>query len=77
MSEIIRSVLAPAPSYFYRRRLDFVDVMRAVGVGLGAGIAAFYLATLLLERTPLVASAPAKSARPRGREGKRALAPRA
>jgi hypothetical protein len=45
----------PADSkYFYRRSLSPGALLPAVGVGVVAGIAAFYVARLYLERTPLV-----------------------
>jgi hypothetical protein len=46
--------------YYYRRRLGAGDLWVAAGIGAGAGIAAFYIASLLLQRTPLEV--------PRGRE---------
>ena len=39
--------------YIYRRRLDVRELLPAVGVGVGVGAVAFYLAYLLLQRTPL------------------------
>ena len=39
--------------YVYRRRLDAREVLPALGVGLGVGAVAFYLAYLFLQRTPL------------------------
>ena len=51
--------------YVYRRALDAREVLPALGVGLGVGALAFYVAYLLLQRTPLdpgkfPAAAPAK-----------------
>ena len=41
--------------YYYRRRLTLREQLPAIGVAVGAGLAAFYVARLLLQRTPLVA----------------------
>lgn len=40
--------------YYYRRRLTVRELLPAVGIGIGAGAVAFYVARVLLERTPLV-----------------------
>ena len=40
--------------YYYRRRLSAAELMPAVGVGIAAGLAGFYLVQLLIQRTPLV-----------------------
>ena len=40
--------------YTYRRDLEAKELVPAIGVGLAVGVAAFYVATLLLQRTPLV-----------------------
>ena len=40
--------------YYYRRRLGAKDLLPAVGVGVAAGLAAFYIVQLLIQRTPLV-----------------------
>jgi hypothetical protein len=42
-----------ADEYYYRRPLTPRELLPALGVGLGVGLAAFYIARLLLERTPL------------------------
>jgi hypothetical protein len=41
-------------SYYYRRSLGTRDFLVAAGVGIGAGLVAFYLATRFAQRTPLV-----------------------
>jgi hypothetical protein len=41
-------------SYYYRRSLTTRDYLVAAGVALGAGLAAYYLATRFAQRTPLV-----------------------
>ena len=59
--------------YYYRRTLSVRELLPALGVGIGAGAVAFYVAKLLLERTPLRPDpappgrrlAPAGSANPR------------
>ena len=40
--------------YVYRRSLDTRELIPAIGVGVVAGFAAFYVVRLLLERTPLL-----------------------
>ena len=40
--------------YTYRRDLRPVELFPAIGVGIAVGLAAFYVATLLTQRTPLV-----------------------
>ena len=40
--------------YTYRRDLRPLELIPAIGVGVAVGVAAFYLATLLTQRTPLV-----------------------
>jgi hypothetical protein len=39
--------------YVYRRRLDAAELLPAIGVGVGIGAIAFYVAYLFLQRTPL------------------------
>jgi hypothetical protein len=39
--------------YVLRRRLDPKEVVPAIGVGIGVGVLAFYVAYLFLQRTPL------------------------
>jgi hypothetical protein len=40
--------------YTYRRDLRPVELIPAIGVGIAIGLAAFYVSTLLVQRTPLV-----------------------
>jgi len=47
--------------YSYRRRLTTRDLIPAIGVAVCAGLFAFYLTRLMLQRTPL------RIVRPRGR----------
>ena len=42
--------------YYYRRQLGATDLLPAIGVGIAAGLAGFYLVQLLVQRTPLVPS---------------------
>jgi hypothetical protein len=42
-----------ADEYYYRRPLTPRELLPAAGVGVGVGLIAFYLAKILLERTPL------------------------
>jgi hypothetical protein len=44
----------PPATYYYRRPLELRDLVPAAGVAVGAGLAAFYLARLFLQRTALV-----------------------
>ena len=39
--------------YVYRRRLEPTELLPAIGVGVGVGAIAFYIAYLFLQRTPL------------------------
>jgi len=40
--------------YVFRRTLSATELLPAVGVGVAAGMVAFYVARLFLERTPLL-----------------------
>ena len=40
--------------YTYRRKLRATELMPAIATGFGLGLAGFYLARLLLQRTPVV-----------------------
>lgn len=40
--------------YVYRRSLDARELIPAIGAGIVTGLAAFYVARLFLERTPLL-----------------------
>lgn len=39
--------------YYYRRKLGMRELLPAIGVAIGAGLFAFYVTRLLLQRTPL------------------------
>lgn len=51
MSDALRG--AAQDEYYYRRSLERPELLSAVGVGIGVGMAAFYVARVLLQRTPL------------------------
>ena len=51
--------------YYYRRRLTTIELVRAAGVGIGAGLLAFYVSKVLFERTPLRPERRPRSTRPR------------
>jgi len=40
--------------YYYRRQLGAKDLLPAIGAGVAAGLAGFYIVQLLIQRTPLV-----------------------
>ena len=40
--------------FYYRRTLSGRDLLPAIGVGIAAGILAFYVAQIYLQQTPLV-----------------------
>ena len=40
--------------YVYRRSLSSRELIPAVGVGVAAGLVAFYVARLFIQRTPLL-----------------------
>ena len=40
--------------YVYRRPLKPIELLPAIGAGIVTGLAAFYVAKLFLERTPLL-----------------------
>jgi hypothetical protein len=52
--------LPPATAYTYRRHLEPAELLPAVGIAVGAGLAAFYVAWLFLQRTPLDISGTAR-----------------
>ena len=62
------------PKYTYRRDLGAGELIPAIGAGLAVGVAAFYVATLFLQRTPLVPGPlePTERLAPRRRSGVRA-----
>lgn len=40
--------------YYFRRPLGVAELVPAAAIGVGAGLAAFYVVTLLAQRTPLI-----------------------
>ena len=50
--------------YYYRRALSARDLLPAIGAGVAAGLAAFYIARLMLEREPLVPDTDSAGGRP-------------
>jgi hypothetical protein len=58
-----------ASEYYYRRSLEARDLLPAIGVGLGVGLVAFYVARVLLQRTPLMVPRRAGGARAAQEEG--------
>jgi hypothetical protein len=61
-------------SYTYRRELNRGELVPAIGAGIAIGLAAFYVATLFIQRTPLVPGAlePVDRLAPKRRSGARA-----
>ncbi|HEX8849381.1 MAG TPA: hypothetical protein VF761_07615 [Gemmatimonadaceae bacterium] len=59
--------------YVYRRELRPTELIPAIGAGIAVGLAAFYVARLYLQRTPLVPGPlePADRLEPRRRGGTR------
>ena len=59
--------------YVYRRELRPAELIPAIGAGIAVGLAAFYVARLYLQRTPLVPGPlePADRLEPRRRGGTR------
>jgi hypothetical protein len=57
MLEMIELAHPDSPSfpdeYSYRRPLTPRELLPAIGIGVGAGLVAFYVARILLQRTPL------------------------
>jgi hypothetical protein len=52
--------------YSYRRPLGVRELLPAIGIAVGAGLFAFYVTRLLLQRTPLKVD---RARRPRSVEG--------
>ncbi|MFL5580550.1 MAG: hypothetical protein ACJ8AO_09255 [Gemmatimonadaceae bacterium] len=62
-----------ASEYYYRRRLEARDLLPALGVGVGVGLVAFYLARVLMQRTPLLVPRRAGGTRAQQEEGEERL----
>ena len=60
-------------SYTYRRELSASELIPAIGAGIAVGLAAFYVARLFIQRTPIVPGPlePADRLEPRRRRGTR------
>ena len=43
----------PAADYYYRRSVGGLHLLPALGAGLAAGAAGFYIALLLMQRVPM------------------------
>jgi len=52
--------------YYYRRKLSVRELLPAIGIGVAAGLAAFYVASVMFQRTPLRLERRPSSARPNG-----------
>lgn len=66
-SSDVRSSRLPRAStdvdaYVYRRRLTGRELLPAIGAGVAVGLAAFYIARVLLQRTPLRPLSPVERA---------------
>lgn len=55
----------PRDEYTYRRPLSIRETLPAIGVAVAAGLVAFYITRLFLQRTPLSVE---RQTRPRGLE---------
>ena len=53
MATLKREAPRTKSEYVYRRQLDAKELMPAIGVGIGVGALAFYVAYLFFQRTPL------------------------
>jgi hypothetical protein len=63
-------------AYVYRRELELAEMLPAIGAGIVTGIAAFYVARLLLQRTPLALEEEMVVVGEGGRAGRRPVPPR-
>ena len=55
MSELpSRRADLPAATHYYRRNVSPSELVPAIGAGVAAGIAAFYVTRLFLQKTPLI-----------------------
>ena len=61
--------------YYYRRQLGLGELLPAIGIGIGAGLFAFYVTRLLLQRTPLTVERGTKVARSRAQGLERTARP--
>jgi hypothetical protein len=63
-------------TYVYRRELDLAELLPAIGAGIVTGLAAFYVARLLLQRTPLAVEQEMIAVGDSGHAGRRSVPPR-
>lgn len=63
--------VARLEGYVYRRTLSGRELIPALGAGIVTGLAAFYVARLLLERTPLLPEERRRGAHHAGGAGRR------
>lgn len=47
------SRIVPPSVYYFRRELEARETLTVAGIAVGAGLAAFYLARMMLQRTPI------------------------
>ena len=47
------SRLTPPTVYYFRRELEARETLTAAGLAVGVGLAAFYIARMMLQRTPI------------------------
>jgi hypothetical protein len=59
-----------ATDYYYRRKLTLQEMLPALGIAVGAGLAAFYVARLFEQRTPLVTARDIPTLGPLSPEGR-------
>lgn len=52
--EVLQRQTTRLDGYVYRRPLEARELIPAIGAGIVTGLAAFYVARLFLERTPLL-----------------------
>ena len=62
--------------YVYRRELELAELLPALGAGLVTGLAAFYVARLLIQRTPLGVEEAMIAVGDTGGAGRRPVPPR-
>lgn len=63
-------------TYVYRRELELTELLPAVGAAVATGLAAFYIARILLQRTPLIPEGEMVVASETAHTGRRPIPPR-
>jgi hypothetical protein len=61
MKDELRRLDRGVPQYYYRRDLTPRELLPAVGAAVGVALVTFYVARVLIQRTPLVPDAPSPS----------------